>query len=450
MKDTHYDTGDKIAALATPWAESALGVIRLSGEGSIAAADALFTGDLKKGEPRKLIYGFIKDPEKGEKLDEVMAVPFRAPASYTGQESAELYCHGSLPGLQRILALLFRNGFRQASPGEFTFRAFVNGRMDLTRAEAVQEIISAKTARAQSLALNRLGGAVEKRINHYKELATECAAALALQLDYPEDEVEVPPSLPDKLAEIREGLKALTDSYREGRIYQDGAVAVLAGRTNAGKSSLFNLFLKEDRAIVSHIHGTTRDYLESWISLEGIPFRLYDTAGLRSADDAVEQEGIRRSREVMEQAHVVIYVVDGSLGMTKEEESLWEEKGREWIFVWNKADIASSPVPEGLLPVSALTGQGFRELEDAAVQQVLKGRSTPGGDSLIDSLRQKELLERALSALAKVDEAVHNGLPADIQAMELNDVLQALGEITGEVSSADILEKMFSGFCVGK
>ncbi len=448
MKD--YNTDDKIAALATPWAESALGVIRLSGKGCISAAGALFTGHLETGEARKLLYGYIRDPESGENLDEVMAVPFRPPASYTGQESVELYCHGSLPGLQRILALLFRRGFRQASPGEFTFRAFVNGRMDLTRAEAVQEIVSAKTVRAQSLALNRLGGAVEGRINHYKNLLLECAAALAIQLDYPEDEVGEPLSLMDKFREIREGLKHLADSYREGRIYQEGAVAVLAGCTNAGKSSLFNLFLKEDRAIVSDVHGTTRDYLESWISLEGIPFRLYDTAGLRRGEDAVEQEGIRRSREVMDQAHVLIYVVDGSRGLSREERQLMEEKGQEWLFVWNKADIASRPVPAGLLPVSAVTGQGFPELEQAVAERVLGGAASSGAEGIIDSLRQKELLDRALTALGKVEEAVHNGLPVDIQAMELQDVLQALGEITGEVSSGDILEKMFSGFCVGK
>ncbi len=450
MKNTPYNIEDKIAALATPWAESALGVIRLSGEGSILAAGALFTGKLKEGEPRKLLYGYIRDPESGEKLDEVMAVPFHAPASYTGEEGVEFYCHGSLPGLQSILSLLYRSGFRRASPGEFTFRAFINGRMDLTRAEAVQEIISAKTSRAQSLALNRLGGAVERRINYYKERALDCAAILALQLDYPEDEVESPPAFMETLEEIREGLSRLAASFREGRIYQEGAVAVLAGRTNAGKSSLFNLFLKEDRAIVSALHGTTRDYLESWVSLEGIPFRLYDTAGLRRAEDAVEQEGIRRSREVMDQAHVLIYVVDGSRGLSVEEQQLVEDKGQEWLFVWNKADIASGPVPEGFLPVSAVTGQGFRKLEEAAVNRVLQGAGAAGGEGLIDSLRQKELLDKALDALAKVKEAVHNGLPADIQAMELQDVLQALGEITGEVSSADILEKMFSGFCVGK
>ncbi len=447
MNHENYDPDDRIAALATPWAESAIAVIRMSGEGSIDAFKPLFSGTL--GESRKLCYGMVREPETGESLDEIMAVPFRAPGSYTGQESLELYCHGSLPGIQKILKLLFRSGFRQASPGEFTFRAFVNGKMDLTRAEAVQEIISSKSGKAQSLALNRLSGAVENRINRFKGMAADIAAGFAIQLDYPDDEVAPPPPPVSELKEIRRGLRELIDSYEVGRIYQEGIVIVLAGKTNAGKSSLFNLFLREDRSIVSDVHGTTRDYLESWISLGGIPVRLYDTAGLRLTEDAVEEEGIRRTREVMDNAQILIYVLDGT---DRQDETELAELGgdQRTLLVWNKADLSSSAPPEGVLPVSAVTGEGFSELEEALKARIFRDSSTLGGDAVIDSLRQKELLERADSALAKVEEGIHNGLPVDISAMDLHDALQALGEITGEVSSSDILDRMFSSFCVGK
>lgn len=450
MKHDSYDPDDRIAALATPWAESALAVIRTSGEGSISSFDELFSGKLTDQQSRTMTYGLIFDPDTGESIDEIMAVPFRAPGSYTGQESVEIYCHGSLPGIQKILSLLFRKGFRQASAGEFTFRAFVNGKMDLTRAEAVQEIISSKSGKAQSMALNRLSGAVENRINRFKDIVTKMAAGFAIQLDYPDDEVEAPAPPMTEIDELKRGLGELLNSYKVGKIYQEGVVIALAGRTNAGKSSLFNLFLKEDRSIVSDVHGTTRDYLESWISLSGIPVRLYDTAGLRQSDDPIEEEGIRRAREVMDSAQIIIYVLDSSVELSAEEQALVDRSDRDEILVWNKADISRVDPPEGVLPVSALTGEGFSELEERLRELIFRDSSDVNADAVIDSIRQKELLERALSGVEKVEEAIHNGLPVDILAMDLHDVLQSLGEITGEVTSSDILDSMFSSFCVGK
>ncbi|OQY33949.1 MAG: tRNA uridine-5-carboxymethylaminomethyl(34) synthesis GTPase MnmE [Spirochaetaceae bacterium 4572_59] len=447
-----YDPDDMIAALATPWAESAIAVIRVSGAGSIEAVDALFSGSVKLAgaEARKLTLGVIRNPETEEALDEVMAVPFKSPVSYTGQDGLELYCHGSLPGLQKILNLLFQSGFRQASPGEFTFRAFVNGKMDLTRAEAVQEIISAKSGKAQSMALSRLSGAVESRINTMKSNALGIAAAFEIQLDYPEDEVETPETPMGELLQIKEGLTELIASYQVGRIYQEGVVVALAGRTNAGKSSLFNLFLKEDRSIVSDIHGTTRDFLESWISLSGIPVRLYDTAGLRKSDDPIEEEGIRRTRQVLKNSHVILYLLDGEAGLSEDDEAVLARADNKRVVVWNKADIASQPCPEGAVPVSAVSGKGFQELEKVLKDKIFHDSSTTQDGPVIDSLRQKNLLERALYGVDKVIEGIHNGLPVDILAMDLSEVLQALGEITGEVSSSDIMEQMFSKFCVGK
>ena len=452
MNHENYDPDDRIAALATPWAESAIGVIRVSGAGSIQAVDKLFFGKNKLGtsDARKLVLGILRDPESGESLDEVMAVPFYAPASYTGQDSVELFCHGSLPGLQKILSLLFRHGFRQASPGEFTFRAFINGKMDLTRAEAVQEIVSAKSGKAQSLALNRLSGAVENRINMLKEQAVRIAASFEIQLDYPDDEVEMPDPPLDELEHMHKELKELIGTYQVGRIFQEGIVVALAGRTNAGKSSLFNLFLKEDRSIVSDIHGTTRDFLESWISLAGVPIRLYDTAGLREADNPVEEEGIRRTRQVLENAHIILYLLDGVAGLSEDDKKNLSGKDNRRIVVWNKADIAETACPDDAVAVSAVTGEGFHLLEEAVKKKIFQDSSLPGDGAVIDSLRQKNLLERASDGVEKVVEGIHNGLPVDVLAMDLSEVLQAFGEITGEVSSSDILEQMFSNFCVGK
>ncbi len=452
MNHENYDPDDRIAALATPWAESAIAVIRMSGEGSIEAAGQLFSGkqSLESAKPAKLYLGMVKNPETGDALDEVMAVVFRSPFSYTGQDSVEFYCHGSLPGLQKMLDLLFKRGFRQASPGEFTFRAFVNGKMDLTRAEAVQEIVSAKSGKAQAMALNRLSGAVSERINRIKDKAVHIAASFELQLDYPDDEVDIPEPPLAELEEMRLALKDLIGTYRVGKIYQEGVVVALAGRTNAGKSSLFNLFLKEDRSIVSDIHGTTRDFLESWISLEGIPIRLYDTAGLRKSDDPIEEEGIRRTRKVIENAHILLYLLDGTSELSQEDKAVLSGEDPKRILVWNKADLATRPCPDGAIPVSAATGQGFHELEELLKEKIFRDSSAPQDGPVIDSLRQKNLLEQALAGVEKVIEGIHNGLPVDVLAMDLSEVLQALGEITGEVTSSDIMEQMFSNFCVGK
>ena len=375
---------------------------------------------------------------------------FMVPASYTGQESVEFYCHGSLPGIQKILQLLFRNGFRQASPGEFTFRAFINGKMDLTRAEAVQEIVSAKSGKAQSMALNRLSGAVAQRINGIKNKAVHIAASFELQLDYPDDEVEMPEPPVGELESIKSSLRELIGTYQVGKIYQEGVVVALAGRTNAGKSSLFNLFLKEDRSIVSDIHGTTRDFLESWISLSGIPVRLYDTAGLRQSKDPIEEEGIRRTKKVIENAHIVLYLLDGSAGISDEDRAVLEEPDPGRVLVWNKADLAGSPCPKGAVALSAVTGEGFHQLEEELKRRIFRNSPSPQDGPVIDSLRQKNLLEQAYSGVEKVLEGIHNGLPVDVLAMDLSEVLLALGEITGEVTSSDIMEQMFSNFCVGK
>jgi tRNA modification GTPase len=455
VQELPYDTKEPIAALATPWGTSALAVIRTSGEGAIDLLAGAFSRPekLKAAESGTMIHGFLRDPETAEAVDEVMAAVFRPPHGYTGQESVELYVHGSPAGIQRVLDLLAGLGFRPAAPGEFTLRAFTAGKMDLTRAEAVREIVEAKSARAQELALGRLSGKLSRRIEAVKQRLASFLAAVEVGLDYPEDELEEPPELPaGELGQCAQELRNLLATYRSGRLYQEGAAVAVTGPTNAGKSSLFNLFLREDRSIVSGIHGTTRDYIESWITLGGIPVRLFDTAGIREAEHPIEAEGIRRSGEVTERAALVLYLVDAAAGMDERDRELFASRREDprYIFLWNKVDLAAGPAPEGFMPLSAETGAHFPELEQEMESRLRGGETGGEGELYIDSARQKRLLEAALQALEEAERGLREETPLDMVAPELRDALDHLGEITGEVTNADILQQIFSDFCVGK
>ncbi|HUX22164.1 MAG TPA: tRNA uridine-5-carboxymethylaminomethyl(34) synthesis GTPase MnmE [Spirochaetia bacterium] len=454
MKDLAYDPDETIAALATPWGESALAVIRTSGQGSIDKLASVFSKPeaLRSAPGNSLIHGRILAPKGGSTVDEVVLAVYRSPRSYTGQDSVEIFGHGSIPGVRGLLSALKEAGFRDAGPGEFTLRAFLNKKMDLTRAEAVHEIVSAKSREAQSLALHRLSGAVEERINSAKRHLTGLASTIEIQLDYPEDEVagELGTALPEVRGAGAE-LRSLLSTYRAGRLYQEGLRVSLCGKTNAGKSSLFNLLLREERSIVSELHGTTRDFIESWITLSGIPISLFDTAGLRASTDVVEVEGIRRSERIVGNSDLVVYLVDAATGVTEEDDRFLEGVVPERrICVWNKFDLQHAAPPEGYLPLSAVTGEGLERITDEIVGRASGAGTIGSSDVVIDSLRQKALLERAVEALEHVDEGIAGGMPADAVAMDLREALDALGEITGEVTSADILNTMFANFCVGK
>jgi len=454
-----HASNDCIAALATPYARAALAVIRLSGERCIERLSRLFSpaGALAAAPGNTVHHGFIVD--KDECLDEVMVAVYRAPHSYTGQDSAEIFCHGSLPGIERLLGALLHNGFRQADPGEFTMRAFLNGKLDLTRAEAVQELVSSRTEAAQALALERLGGAVTDWIDRVKNRLLQVMASVEVRLDYPDDEIEELQLPLDVIAECLEQLNQLASTYAAGRLYQEGVKVAVVGRTNAGKSSLFNLLLREDRSIVSEVHGTTRDYIEGSIVLKGVPVRLYDTAGLRSGAGEVESEGIRRSRVLIENAACVLYLVDASCGIAAEDdENLSLLSGRSGVLrIWNKIDLlgdaglAADSIPSGWIPVSARSGAGLDMLHER-LYAAIAGSISGGGEGapVIDSLRQKQLIETAAESLVRARESIESAMPLDIVALDLQEALHALGEITGEITSADILEAIFSGFCVGK
>ena len=444
-----YDTDDLIATLATPWGESALAVIRTSGTGALEKIASIFKGnrDISRLPGYSMAFGMLLDGESA--VDQVVLGIYRAPRSYTGEDMVEIFCHGSLPGIEAVMELLHKTGFRDAQPGEFTMRSFLNGKVDLTKAEAVNELILSKSRQAQRLALDRLSGSIYDAIDQAKHLLADILAAVEIQLDYAEDEADPAAGFDmEKLDKAADILKRLESTYKVGRLYKEGIRIALAGRTNAGKSKLFNLFLKEDRSIVSDIKGTTRDYIESSVAVKGIPAVLIDTAGLRDSSDPVEAEGIRRSGMVIENADIILYLVDSTEGLTQDDRDFIGKY--PCIPLWNKTDISKDKAPDGFIPISASTGSGFEQLQDTIYTKASGNCQIDSGEAVIDSQRQKELIEQSLDAIEKVRNGISSQMPLDVVAVDLEDAVDALGELTGEITTSDLLENMFSHFCVGK
>ncbi len=447
MKDLYVDTEEPICAIATPLAPSALGIVRFCGKNSLQLFSQVFSRPqaLRNTPHRGACHGSIRD-QTGADVDDVVVLVWREGGGYTGQEGGDIMAHGNPTILLGIVEVLTRSGFRSAGPGEFTLRAFLNGKLDLTQAEAVDSLIKARTTRAAGLALKRLHGGIRREIEEAKQAILDQLAQVNIQLDYAEDDVETMKLDRVRLRAVLERLESLVATSRRGSLYQEGLRVALVGPVNAGKSSLFNRFLQEERSIVSEEAGTTRDFLEGWISLEGIPLKLFDTAGLRETDNRVEHEGIRRSRDLAAAADLVLFVWDGLRGLPKTEESF----EKPTIKVWNKVDVAPE-VPETWIGVSAKNGLGWRDLIDALKTKLkeLEGGGAQG-DLSLDSQRQAELLSRAARSLHDALDAEDLDLPHDMIALDLQDALDALGEITGEVTTADVLNRMFGSFCVGK
>ena len=495
--EASYGDSAPIAALATPLAESALALIRTSGGGKSAnggvldesrqSAVALLARVFSRPQvllsapPNTIVHGWIVEPAAHggarKKIDETLVSVYRAPRSYTGEDGADISCHGGIATVKAVMAALKQAGFRDALPGEFTFRAFMNGKLDLTRAESVMELVAAKTHRGREQAVRRLAGALQKEIAAIKSLLVEVLAGTEIYLDYSEDEFlgsasaasdEEAGRLPErKLAEEAAArLGVLAGLWRRERLYAEGALAVIAGRPNAGKSSLFNYLVREDRSIVTDIPGTTRDWIEAAISVEDIPLRLADTAGLRelAPGDEAERIGIQRSLELLDKAAVVLYVVDGESGIAFEDREFLAKRkavapAQPVIFIWNKADIAPPPneSKDDFLTVSAKTGQGISELLRSiaslleAESGAVRGETAASEDSAgPGTLRQKELIDTALAAVEEALNLENRKEPLDIIAPLFRSAVNALGEITGEVSGDDIFHAMFSRFCVGK
>jgi tRNA modification GTPase len=470
-----YGDGGPIAAPATPLAACALTIIRTSGKDAIPLLASVFSRPqtLLEAKGHTVVHGWLLDKARAagsEKIDEVLVSVYRGPRSYTGEDGADISCHGGIATVRAVIQVLHRAGFRDSLPGEFTFRAFMNGKLDLTRAESVMELVSAKTDQGRQRAVNRLSGSLEQEIRSIQDRLVQVLAGTEIFLDYSEDEFmsahdEAAGRLPDRALaeEALSRLRVLAASYRMERLYHEGALVVIAGRPNAGKSSLFNLLLKEERSIVTDTPGTTRDWIEGWISIEGIPIRLVDTAGLRDVDpgtNPIETLGIERSRELLEAADLVLHVIDGAQSYrTDRFPDVHREERPRIITLWNKVDLMAEaggfPQQDGL-GISAKTGQGIPALASAIAAYLT---CTPGGMEIagrekkipgIGTERQKGLIDRSIQNVEEALALADQGQPLDIIAPLLREGVNALGEITGEVSTEDILEAMFSRFCVGK
>ena len=458
---------DTIAAIATPMAPCAIGILRLSGPGAVAAADRVFSpfrgAPMSERPDRTLVYGTLHDRE-GAVIDHCLCAVSRAPHSYTGEDTAELQCHGSPAALALGLEALFAAGARQAGPGEFTRRAFLNGKLDLTRAEAVADLIHAESPAAARQAAGQLGGALERAADGvYDRLADLCAHFHAV-LDYPDEDIAPfeAEELAGALKEAAGELDALAATYERGRLLNEGVPCAIVGRPNAGKSTLFNALLGYDRAIVTDIPGTTRDTVEERANFGGVLLRLIDTAGLREAGDEAERLGVERSRQAVARAELILAVTDGAGEFTREDREALElaaSSGRPWIWIASKRDLTGPTAlwatgwegnaPAAAVSLSAKTGEGLKELEQAVSALYPEPPASQAG-AMLTNARQAEAAGRAREAVRRGADALEAGLSPDAVVADVEEAMSALGELTGRTVSEDVTARIFERFCVGK
>ncbi len=459
---------DTIAAISTPLGEGGIGIVRLSGKNALSIAGHVFVSSSRHpiGNLRSfhLTHGYVIDPSSGERVDEVLLSVMKSPHSYTREDVVEINCHGGMASLTKTLSLVLASGARLAEPGEFTKRAFLNGRIDLSQAEAVLDLIRAKTDASRRIALDQLQGGLSERILSLRDRLTDVCVALEAYIDFPEDDIGIGPlqEFDSTIETMRRELIALVASYDEGRFFRDGLSAAIVGRTNVGKSSLLNALLRRDRAIVTEYPGTTRDVIEDYLNIRGLPMRILDTAGIREAEDAAEREGIRRSLQSIVHADLVLALFDRSVPLREEDyEVLQKTRGRNTLYVLNKADLppafdaaALSPWLEDgsrvILAISATQGDGIEDLKGEIFRSCVKeGREGREG-AIVTNIRHKNALEDAAAALSRGRAALLNKQPLEIVSLELRDALDKLGEIVGFVTTEDILKKIFDEFCIGK
>ncbi len=452
---------DTIAAISTPRGEGGIGIIRISGDKSFEILDRIFN---TKNPNRdlgfyKFNYGFIHD--NGKIVDEVMAVRMKAPKTYTCEDVVEINCHGGHLISEKVLELVLKNGARHAEQGEFTKRAFMNGRIDLSQAEAVMDIIHGKTEKSISLSLEQLRGDLRDKIASFKKALLDVTAHVNVVLDYPEEGIDDP--LPSNLRENLENVYAEADrlisSYDKGKKIKEGIKTVIAGKPNVGKSTLLNSLLKEERAIVTHIPGTTRDVIEEIINIKGIPLVLTDTAGIRKTEDIVENIGVEKSKKFIENADLVLLVLDASRELESEDREVIEEiqnHNKKTIVLLNKIDLERKIELEefnleNILEISAKDNIGIEDMEERIYSYIVEENVEDSSEKLIiTNIRHKTALEKTKDAIRNIFETIDAGMPMDLISVDLKEALDSLSEITGEISSEDILDHVFGNFCVGK
>ncbi len=454
---------DTIAAIATPLGEGAIGVVRVSGGESITAIGKLFSGSIHLCEvsTHTVHYGRLVDAS-GDAIDEVLVTVFKAPRSYTGEDSVEISCHGGLYVTRKVLATVLATGVRQAEPGEFTKRAFLNGKLDLSQAEAVADLIASKSDVAYRFSMNQLEGRFSEKIKLLRSEILNLTSLLELELDFSEDGIDLLPKteIVRRASLVIDQINVMADSYRLGKVYREGISVAIVGKPNAGKSSIFNALLKENRAIVTEIPGTTRDSLEETLSIDGVHFKLNDTAGLRASSDLIEQEGISRTRQLLRTSDITMLVVDATQDDTgREENSLvdYQSTGAVHLVVYNKVDLL--PDPNTLLPASsagnavvttsAKSGFGIGKLR-LELGRLASKISGPDRSILVTSARHHALLLPAKGALERAIATPNQGLTSEFVAFETRSAADALSEVVGEITSEDTLNNIFQSFCIGK
>ncbi|MFC7440165.1 tRNA uridine-5-carboxymethylaminomethyl(34) synthesis GTPase MnmE [Laceyella putida] len=455
---------DTIAAVATPVGEGGIAVIRVSGPEAISIVDQLYKGKKKLAEAKThtVHYGHIVEPQSGERIDEVLVTVMRAPRTFTREDVVEVSCHGGIIPVQKTLEALLAAGARLAEPGEFTKRAFLNGRIDLSQAEAVIDLIRAKTDRAAKIALSQTEGRLSRLINNLRNEILETLAHLAVNVDYPEYDAEEMTAqfLEERCRYIAGEIDRLLNTARQGKIYREGIYTAIIGRPNVGKSSLMNALTQENKAIVTDIPGTTRDVIEEYVNVRGIPLRLLDTAGIRETEDVVERIGVERSHKALEQADLVLLVLNFAEPLAEEDRRLLELIGPHTaVVIVNKADlqgrldldeVKSLIGDKPLITTSLKEERGIEDLEEAISQLFRLGKVDAADGTYVSNARHIHLLEKAKSSVDEVVRGIEAGMPLDMVEIDLKNAWQYLGEVIGDAVAEDLIDQIFSQFCLGK
>lgn len=456
---TEFDT---IAAISTPIGEGGISIVRMSGEEAVTIANRVFKGkDLTQVASHTINYGHIVDPASGQVIDEVMASVMLAPKTFTKEDTVEINCHGGIVVTNDILQLLLANGARMADPGEFTKRAFVNGRIDLTQAESVMDIIRAKTDKARAVAVKQLEGGLLTEIRALRQEILDVLANVEVNIDYPEyDEEEVTgQKMLGCVHSVGEKIAKLLETAQEGQILRNGLKTAIVGRPNVGKSSLLNYLTQSDKAIVTDVAGTTRDTLEEYVSVKGVPLELIDTAGIHHTEDTVEKIGVERSKKAIEKADLILLLLDSSQELTKEDRDLLAyTAGKKRIIVLNKTDLgaklSAAQIAEetgsDVITTSILQKENLDGLENLIKKLFFKGIENSNDQVLVTNQRQAGLLAKAKQQLADVETGLESGMPLDLVQIDFTGAWETLGEITGESAPDELINDLFSQFCLGK
>lgn len=458
QKIVQQETIVAIASAVVP-SQGSIGVVRLSGQKALEIAQRIFHPQGKKQwESHRILYGYIKHPDHNTIIDEALLLPMFSPRSYTREDVIEFHCHGGIMPVQQVLELCLEQGARLANSGEFTLRAFLNGRIDLTQAESIAEIVGAKSVEASTVALASLRGKLAQPIKNIRQTLLDILAEVEARIDFeddlpPLDEDQVKQNLQASLEEI----KQILATKDQGELLRSGIKVAIVGQPNVGKSSLLNAWSRCDRAIVTDLPGTTRDVVESQLVVKGIPIQVLDTAGIRNTEDTVEKIGVERSLQAVNQADLILFTIDASQGWTEKETEIYEKiKGLNIILVINKTDLGNPdtinypPEIKQIVNTAAAKNEGIEALESAIINTIEKGKTTARNLDIAINQRQAAALTRAKLALTQVEETIKNQLPLDFWTIDLRTAIQALGEITGEEVTESVLDRIFSRFCIGK